>query len=100
VQFGILGRLEVSKDGHAIEIKGSKQRTLLNLLLLHPNQAVSKDGIIEALWGEDINGREAGTLRVHIAHLRKALQPASIDRPELIVTQPPGYLLRIGADSM
>jgi predicted ATPase/DNA-binding SARP family transcriptional activator len=100
VQFGILGRLEVSKDGHAIEVKGNKQRALLNLLLLHPNQAVSKDGIIDALWGEDLTGREAGTLRVHIAHLRKALQPTSIDRPDLIVTQHPGYLLRIDPESI
>ncbi|HEX5672511.1 MAG TPA: BTAD domain-containing putative transcriptional regulator, partial [Acidimicrobiia bacterium] len=100
MHFGILGRLEVSQDGRAIEIKGAKQRALLALLLLHPNQAVSRDGIIDALWGEDLNGREAGTLRVHIAHLRKALQPTSIDQPGPIVTQPPGYLLRIDPGSI
>jgi predicted ATPase/DNA-binding SARP family transcriptional activator len=100
VQFGILGRLHVSKDGQAIEVKGAKQRALLTLLLLHPNQAVSKDGIIDALWGEGLSGREAATLRVHVAHLRQALQPLSRDRPELIITRPPGYLLSVDPDAI
>lgn len=100
MQFGILGRLEVSKDGQVIEVKGAKQRALLTLLLLHPNHTVSKDGIIDALWGEDLTGREAATLRVHIAHLRQTLQPLTRDRPELIITRPPGYLLSVDPDAI
>jgi len=96
VQFGILGRLEVSADGSVIEVKGPKQRALLIFLLLHPNQAVSTEAIIDALWGEELSGREEATLRVHIANLRRTLEtiPAH-GSPELIVTRAPGYLLRV-----
>jgi predicted ATPase/DNA-binding SARP family transcriptional activator len=102
VEFGILGPLQVSMNGTTMEVKGPKQRALLILLLLHVNEVVSTDKIVDALWGEDVNGREAATLRVHIANLRAALQPGQPKgaQPQLVVTQPPGYLLRIDPDAV
>lgn len=100
MHFGILGGLEVTNDGDAIDVKGPKQRALLTLLLLHANQTVSTDRIIDALWGEDLNGREVATLRVHIANLRRSLESPGAAEPGLIVTQPPGYRLTTDPDSI
>lgn len=102
VQYGILGPLEVTRAGTPVTVNGPKQRALLILLLLHANEVVSTDMIIDALWGEEANGREIGALRVHIANLRKALEP---DRrkgtePEVLVTEPPGYAIRVGQDAI
>ena len=102
MQFRILGRLEVTASGSVIEIKGPKQRALLTYLLLHPNKTVSTERIIDALWGEELSGREAATLRVHIANLRRALKPVRAEGtiPELIVTRSSGYLLNVDPESI
>jgi predicted ATPase/DNA-binding SARP family transcriptional activator len=97
LQYQILGRLEVSRADTPVEIKGPKQRALLIFLLLHANKIVSTDKIIDALWDGEVNGREGATLRVHIANLRKVLEPGRRkgDEPEILLSQPPGYLLRV-----
>ena len=48
----ILGPLEVVVEGQHIEIPGGKQRELLAILLIHANEIVSADTLIDGLWGE------------------------------------------------
>jgi Bacterial transcriptional activator domain len=89
MEFRILGPLEVLEDGRHIDLGGAKQRALLAVLLLHANEVVSTDALIDALWEEDTpeSGRKA--LRVYVSGLRKVLGK---DRLE---TKAAGYLLRI-----
>jgi DNA-binding SARP family transcriptional activator len=89
VDFRILGPLEVVADGQEVPLGGAKQRALLALLLLHPNRVVSRDRLIDELWGTDPPETARTALQVHVSHLRKAL---GRDR---IVTQAPGYLVRV-----
>ena len=94
MQLGILGTLEVAEGGKAVELKGPKLRALLILLLLNANRVVSIEAIIDALWGEELSGKEAATLRVHVAKLRRALSS------ELILTRAPGYMMAIDPESI
>ena len=87
MRYAVLGPLEVSGDGRPIEIAGSKQRALLAMLLLHANEVVSTDRLIEALWGEAPPESAGNGLQVYISHLRKLLGR------ERLQTQPPGYVL-------
>jgi hypothetical protein len=50
VQFRILGPLEVHRDGRALALGGARQRSVLALLLLHANEAVSADRLTAELW--------------------------------------------------
>src|SRR5205814_761271 len=68
---------------------GSKQRSLLAFLLLHPNQVVSRDRLIDELWGGQPPDTAATAIQVHVSQLRKALGP------DVIITQAPGYLIRL-----
>lgn len=90
LEFRILGPLEVTRDGKPISIAAPRRRTLLGLLLLRANEAVSLDHLIEELW----NGRppRAAKASVHnqVAALRKVLGPD-------VITHPSGY--RISVDS-
>src|SRR5262245_32032982 len=52
MEFRILGPVEVVWDGRVVALGPSKQRALLALLLLHVNEVVSRDRLIEDLWGE------------------------------------------------
>jgi DNA-binding SARP family transcriptional activator len=94
MEFRILGPLEVVSDGQTVDLGGAKQRALLAVLLLHPNQVVSQDRLIDALWEEEPPDTAQKALQVHVSRLRKQL---GTDRIE---TKAPGYVIRLEADEL
>jgi len=101
VRARVLGPLEVRVDGELLALGGVKQRSLLALLLTEANHVVSVGRIVDALWGEDASERATNTLQVHVSNLRKALAPAAaaLGVDELVLTQRPGYIVRLGPES-
>ena len=98
MDFRILGPLEVSDNGRRLEIGGPKQRTLLAILLLHPNEVVSAHRLIDEVWGEAPPATAAKTLRAHVSRLRKALNGeagAAGRTGGRLETRGPGYLLNV-----
>jgi DNA-binding SARP family transcriptional activator len=95
VEFRILGPLEVVEQGRALPLGGARQRTLLAILLTRANEVVSADRLIDELWGADPPGAAANALQFHVSQLRKALAPH-----ESIVTQEPGYVIRVGPEEL
>ena len=91
--FGVLGPLEVRLDGAAVRVGGPRQRALLGLLLCHANRVVSRDQLIDELFGDQPAATAERMLRVQVSRLRKALADGN-GEPRLLA-QPPGYLLRI-----
>jgi DNA-binding SARP family transcriptional activator/tetratricopeptide (TPR) repeat protein len=89
MEFRILGPVEVVADGQTLALGAAKQKTLLAILLLRANRVVSRDELIEALWGELPPPTAPKALQVYVSRLRKALGP---DR---IMTRAPGYLIRV-----
>ena len=98
MQFGILGPLEVSDEGRRVEIGGHKQRALLASLLLHANEVVSLDRLIDELWGETPPPTAAKTLQAQVSRLRRSLNgdedPAAHMRGPL-QTRGHGYVLTV-----
>jgi DNA-binding SARP family transcriptional activator len=94
MRFQILGPLEVEDDGRELPLGGPKPRALLAVLLLHPNEVVPADRLIDELWGGDSREGGAGALRVNVARLRKAL-------PEgVLTTRSPGYMINVAPDEL
>ncbi|MEN9936420.1 MAG: hypothetical protein RLZZ387_2999 [Chloroflexota bacterium] len=68
---------------------------LLHEFLLHPNQVLSKEVLLERVWGYDFGGN-ANVVEVYIKQLRQKLGAAG--EPALIHTiRGAGYILREGA---
>src|SRR5690349_11567964 len=88
MEFRVLGPLEVEADGRLLKLGGAQPRALLALLLLHANEVVSRDRLIEELWDGQAPETAATAIQVHVSQLRKVLGA------DVIVTQRPGYLLR------
>ena len=97
MEFRVLGSLEVLRDDVLVVPGSFKQRSLLALLLIHANQVVSTDRIIDELWGDDLVPGRQNALWVHISNLRSALEPNRPPRSEgtVLLTRPPGYLLDV-----
>ena len=92
--FRVLGPLEVLDSGRSIGLGGLRQRTLLVLLLLRANEAVSRDRLIDDLWGAEPPATAANSLAALVARLRRAL-PA-----DLLLTTQGGYELRIEPEAL
>jgi DNA-binding SARP family transcriptional activator/class 3 adenylate cyclase/tetratricopeptide (TPR) repeat protein len=96
MDFRILGPLEVLDEGREVALGGSKQRALLAVLVLHANETLSTDRLIEELWGEHQPATAAKTVQVHVSRLRKALAGGG----DLLVTRERGYRLELEPDSV
>jgi peptide/nickel transport system substrate-binding protein len=94
VEFWILGPLEVWTDNRALPLGGPKQRALLALLLLNGNEVVSRDRLIDSLWGERAPDSAQRSLDTYVSRLRTLLGAGRIER------RPPGYLLRVDAGEL
>jgi DNA-binding SARP family transcriptional activator len=101
MDFRILGPLEVLDEGRVVALGGSKQRALLALLLLHANETLSTDRLIDELWGERPPATAAKTLQVHVSRLRKTLTAGrSNGADEVVVTREHGYELALDPERL
>jgi predicted ATPase/DNA-binding SARP family transcriptional activator len=96
LDFRILGPLEVVDDGRTVALGGSKQRAVLAVLLLRANQVVSRDRLVDDLWGERAPETASTSLHGYVSQLRKALEPRRGEKEyQVLITRAPGYLLRV-----
>ncbi len=94
MEFRLLGPLEVLEHDRSCELGGGKQRALLALLLLHANEVVPTERLIDELWGESPPATVAKGIQVYVSRLRKQLG----DRR--LVTRKPGYVLLVDASEL
>src|SRR5919109_579404 len=94
MDFRVLGPLGVGGDRGTLELGGAKQRSVLAMLLLHANEVVSTDRIVDALWGASPPLRAGKSVQVYVSRLRKVLAE---DR---LVTRAPGYVLYVDPDEL
>jgi YVTN family beta-propeller protein len=92
VEFRILGPLQVVDGDAELSLGSPMERALLAVLLLHGGDVVSRERLIDALWGESPPQTAAKALNVHVSRLRKSLARNGHDP---IATRSPGYQLRI-----
>ncbi|MDT5035560.1 MAG: hypothetical protein QOE03_745 [Micromonosporaceae bacterium] len=96
MQFRILGPLEVSADGAALDLGGVRQRRILAALLLHPNRVVGLAELVEAAWDDDPPETARRQVQNRVAELRALLTRYG----GFIDTEDAGYRLRIGAGEL
>lgn len=82
---------EVFRNGRAIELT-AKEFDLLDYLIAHPKQVLSRDRILEEVWGYDFMG-DSNIIEVYIRYLRLKLEAEG--EPRLIQTvRGVGYVIR------
>jgi YVTN family beta-propeller protein len=96
LEFRILGEVEVRDGDRVLMLHGRRERALLAYLLLHANELVPSERLIEQLWGESPPATVATALHVYVSRLRKALGTNGSS----IVTRAPGYLLEVDPEQV
>src|SRR4051812_7267708 len=94
MEYRLLGPLEVRDGDRSLPLAGAKQRAPLALLLLSANRVVSRDRLIDELWGDDPPDSAVASVQVYVSRLRKLLPDSTL------LTRPPGYLLAADPDAI
>lgn len=89
MDFRILGPLEVAGDDGPLPLGGVRQRSVLAVLLLHANEIVTADQLIDEIWGGTPPAKAAKNIQVQVSRLRKVLDSRRV------TTGPGGYVLHL-----
>jgi DNA-binding SARP family transcriptional activator len=95
MEFRILGPLELlDDDERPLAVPGAKERALLAILLLHANEPVTTDRLVDQLWGDTPPATARKSLQVRIATLRRMLPEGTL------LTRGGSYLIRVDPDQL
>jgi basic membrane lipoprotein Med (substrate-binding protein (PBP1-ABC) superfamily)/DNA-binding SARP family transcriptional activator len=75
-----------------------KQRTVLAVLLLHANQPVTTDRLVELVWGDVAPRTAAHSVQVYVSDLRRRFTAAGA--PQAIATRGSGYVLNANDEAI
>ncbi|MDJ0954162.1 MAG: AfsR/SARP family transcriptional regulator, partial [Acidimicrobiia bacterium] len=92
MEFRVLGPLQVMDEGRPVAITAPRQRALLAVLLVHANEVVSTDRLLDLVWGDD--QPDLSSLRYQVSKLRQTLPADAVE------TVSPGYVVRVGAEEL
>ena len=96
LEVRVLGPLDVLVDGASVPLGGPKQRALLAFLVLHRNEVVSAERLLDAIWATSDVAGATRSLRVYVSNIRKALGPAAA----CLETRAGGYALVVDPDQV
>ena len=71
---------------------------MLGILLLHANDVVASDRLVEELWGERPPESAAKLVHVYVSRLRKSLERAGAE--PVVQTRAPGYVATVAGDEI
>ena len=85
--IGVLGPLEVTIDGDDVPLETAKERAVLSALAVRAPAVVSKEWLIDVLWGSQPPATAERTLASHVSRLRHSIGASAV------LTEPGGYRL-------
>jgi len=89
---GVLGPLEVRRDGRPLSVPSGRTTEVLVRLALDAGQRVSAERLIDDLWGAGAAGTGRNTLQSKVSQLRRAL-----GEPAVVSGGHGGYTLELDA---
>ena len=94
MDFRLLGPLEAFRDHVPVRVAAGKQRALLAILLLNANRTLSREQLVDGIWGENVPDSAQKMVQIHVSQLRKALPEPRLH------TRQPGYVLEVREDEL
>ncbi|GID96430.1 BTAD domain-containing putative transcriptional regulator [Amorphoplanes digitatis] len=102
LRISVLGPLRAWIGERELNLGPGRQRALFAALTANANRMVSRDELIEAVWGASAPATATGSVYTYISGLRRSLDPDRAGRGagELLVSGSSGYLLRLSPGAL
>ncbi|GHJ52183.1 XRE family transcriptional regulator [Nonomuraea sp. TT08I-71] len=102
VRILVLGPLAVLRGTVPVPLGAGRHRVVLGRLALTPNTGVSRDELIDLLWGEEVPPSAVNLVQTYVSRLRRALEPQrSRGGPaELLTLVAGGYRLDLATEQL
>lgn len=98
VRIGVLGPLEVSVGGRAVEVPPGRRRAVLACLVIRHGRPVAADTLIEAAWGDELPRDPHAALHTVLSRLRAVVgEVLRHDGPDGYVLDVPPEAVDAGA---
>jgi predicted ATPase/DNA-binding SARP family transcriptional activator len=94
VTYAILGPLEARRGGAVVPLGEGRSRALLAALLLEAGSVVTRDRLVDALWGDRPPATAAKIVQVYVSRLRESLGA------DAIRTHGSGYAVAADAEAV
>lgn len=75
VRVRLLGPVIATRGDRELPLGSARRRAVLTVLALQPGQAVAREELVAAVWGEDPPPSATGNLYTYVSELRRALEP-------------------------
>ncbi|MDY7086575.1 MAG: BTAD domain-containing putative transcriptional regulator [Actinomycetota bacterium] len=102
LRLEVLGSLRVWRGDQPVNLGSVQQRVVLGVLALNANRPVSREKLIDAIWGTDAPAYAVNLVQKHMSGLRRALEPVRASRApsRLLSWTDGGYLLSLPTDGL
>ncbi|MCE7001561.1 winged helix-turn-helix domain-containing protein [Kibdelosporangium philippinense] len=88
----LLGVVTARRGETEIDLGPGRQRAVFAVLAMRANQMVSREALMDGVWGDDVPAGAANSLYSYISRLRLALGRSN----QVLVSERSGYSLRLG----
>jgi DNA-binding SARP family transcriptional activator/tetratricopeptide (TPR) repeat protein len=95
LRVSVLGPLRAWYGDQELSLGPARQRALFAVLVADANRLVSRDEIIEAVWGAAAPATAPGSVYTYISGLRRVLGSGPRPAADVLTSGPAGYSLRI-----
>lgn len=102
LEVDVLGPVRARLAGEEIVLGPSMQRALFAVLAVRHDHVVSREQLINAMWGEDPPATVEGSLYTYVSGLRRVLEPGRgrRDTPVVLLSEENGYRLRLDSEGL
>ena len=80
VRVRLLGPVRAWRNGIELTLGSARRQAVFSVLALHANQPVSREELVNAVWGDSPPASATGNVYTYISALRQVLEP-ELDRP-------------------
>jgi DNA-binding SARP family transcriptional activator len=98
----LLGPVTAWSGGRRIDLGPPRQRAVFAALSAHVNQVVSREQLVDDVWGADAPATAVNSVYTYIAGLRSRLEPTRPHRglSKLLISDGFGYMLKLNPEQV